>query len=493
MNKKIKRIIAMTLIATAFSIISPVKYLKFANSNIAYASSDDDDEEAIRNSYLDDLDISEGSISFSEKKTDYTVKVDKDTESIIVKAKAKDKDDEIKIDGDDVALDNDNVATSDPIKLDKGRNLIRIKVVTDDYGLRIYNLVVNRGSASSSDSDDSDGVYLDNIALSDGDLAFEKDKTSYNVNVNSSIDEIRITAEPEYNDYEVKIGGIRVDEDEDYRRTVKLTNGNNTILIDLEDNEGNEQTYTININRGGTSEVSASEVVDNTQDPIYLDDIVIQDGNVPLNFKPKVTSYAVDVKDSWDNIIIKAKPEYDDVVRINGSTCESPYVRRVYLNEGKNVITIKVNNSNSYDKDDDEYKERIYTLTVYRGTSEGTSQSTNAENNEQSNSTGIKANQWINNNGKWQYNDSTGKSLKNTWYFDKNYGKNYYFREDGTMATGWIEYNGRWYYLDNTGAMVTGWYRDTNGKWYYLYSTGAMATNTTINGYKLGTNGDWIH
>lgn len=39
--------------------------------------------------------------------------------------------------------------------------------------------------------------------------------------------------------------------------------------------------------------------------------------------------------------------------------------------------------------------------------------------------------------------------------------------------------------------MATGWLND-RGTWYYLHSNGAMAANTTINGYKLGSNGAWI-
>ncbi|MFF2447867.1 hypothetical protein ACFVSW_12280 [Neobacillus sp. NPDC058068] len=29
-------------------------------------------------------------------------------------------------------------------------------------------------------------------------------------------------------------------------------------------------------------------------------------------------------------------------------------------------------------------------------------------------------------------------------------------------------------------------------KWYYLYASGQMAANTTIQGYKLDSNGVWI-
>jgi hypothetical protein len=506
MNRNIKRIIATSLSVTALSVVVPAKYLKIMDfSQIAYASSsnDDIDADALEASYLDDLNISEDGLSFSEKKTDYTIKIDKNTESITVRAKAKDSDDTIKINDEQIKLDNDNVAEK-VIQLDKGRNLIRIKLVTEDYGLRIYNLVVNRGSADTSDSSDSNVPYLNNINLSDGDLSFSKKTTSYNVNVDSSVNEIRITGQPEDDNYEVKIDGVKVDKDEDYRRTVELKNGSNSIPIDLVDDDGGEQTYTLNINRGGTSISDTSEVIDNTQDPIYLDDIVIQDGKVPLNFKPKVTSYAVDVSDNTDSILLKAKPEYDDKVYVNGDLSKDLYVRRVNLNEGKNVITIKINNSESYDKGDADYEERTYTLTVYRGTSQGTSQNnskgtsdgaTGQSSAQQNNSSqsGVKISQWVQVNGKWQYNDDLGNPLKSTFYFDKNYGKSYYFKEDGTMATGWITYNGNWYYLDDSGAMKTGWIKDSNGSWYYLDSSGVMVKNTTINGYKIGSNGAWIN
>lgn len=517
MNKNIKRIIATSLSITALSVVVPAKYLKNMDSTqIAYASSSDDDDidaEALEASYLDDLDISGGNISFSKKKTDYTIKIDKNTESITVEAKAKDSSDQIKINNEAIALDSNNVASKE-IKLDKGRNLIRIKLVTEDYGLRIYNLVVNRGSAdTSSSSSDSDVPYLNNIILSDGDLSFSRNTTSYNTNVNSSVNEIRITAQPEDDNYEVKIDGVRVDKDEDYRRTVELKNGDNSIPIDLVDNDGGEQTYTLNINRGGITQSNSGEVIDNTQDPIYLDDIVIQDGAVPLNFKPKVTSYAVDVSDNIDSILLKAKPEYDDKVYVNGDLSKDLYVRRVSLNEGKNVITIKVNNSESYDKGDADYEERTYTLTVYRGTSQGTSQTGNNSNNgsttSQSNGsqTGVKANQWVQVNGQWQYNDSLGQPVKNMWV------QNYYLQADGNMATGWVIINGnwyyfggdgakktdwqyadgKWYYLDQDGRMKTGWIKDSNGKYYYLNTNGTMAASTTIDGYKLGSDGAWIN
>ncbi|MBZ4265144.1 N-acetylmuramoyl-L-alanine amidase family protein, partial [Streptococcus pneumoniae] len=48
-----------------------------------------------------------------------------------------------------------------------------------------------------------------------------------------------------------------------------------------------------------------------------------------------------------------------------------------------------------------------------------------------------------------------------------------------------------WYYLRSSGAMVTGWFQ-VNGKWYYAYSSGALAVNTTVGGYQVNYNGEWV-
>lgn len=84
--------------------------------------------------------------------------------------------------------------------------------------------------------------------------------------------------------------------------------------------------------------------------------------------------------------------------------------------------------------------------------------------------TGIKATNWIKDtNGKWYYLDSTS----------------------GVMKTGWVKDNGTWYYLNNDGAMKTGWFKDNDGKWCYLNTNGVMATNVTIDGYYIDSNGVW--
>ena len=117
---------------------------------------------------------------------------------------------------------------------------------------------------------------------------------------------------------------------------------------------------------------------------------------------------------------------------------------------------------------------------------------------------------WINDGSAWYYLDSetgimqTGwKQLGNKWYYLRSSGamatgwyqegSTWYYldAQNGDMKTGWIYVGNTWYYLRSSGAMVTGWFQ-VNGKWYYAYSSGALAVNTTVAGYYVNYNGEWI-
>lgn len=470
MNKKIKRIIAMTLAISAFSVIGPIKKINFMTKE-AYAYSSSDNV-----AFLNDIDLDHGNISFTKTNTSYSKRVTSSVDEIQITATPQDSGYKVTIDGET------NTGTwTKSVDLKTGLNTIRIRVEdpTKSYDTITYYLHITKDSSSSSSSDNEDDVYLDNISLSDGNISFSRKTKSYDVSVGTSVSEIRIKAEPEDTSSTVKIDGTEVDEDDKYRKTVSLSQGKNTIKIYVENGNDN-RTYTLNIYRGTSIPTTAAAGVgetDNTQDEIYLDDLILDDGDVPVSFRPKVSGYAVDVKDSHDSIIVKAEPDHTgDIVRVNGDKVDSSYRKRVYLDQGKNVIKIKVSNEDDYDEEDDDYEKREYTLTVYRGTSQGTTAGSNTSNTTAANSNvnaNVKVSQWVNPNGRWQYNDATGNTLKNMWFFDRNYGA--------------------WYFLDEMGYMKTGWIQDGSGKWYYLYPSGAMAYNTVINGYKLGQNGDWIN
>lgn len=92
---------------------------------------------------------------------------------------------------------------------------------------------------------------------------------------------------------------------------------------------------------------------------------------------------------------------------------------------------------------------------------------------------------WKKINGSWYHFKSNGS--KSTGWLKDGYSW-YYLKSSGEMQTGWLKENGLWYYLDSSGAMKTGWYQ-VSGKWYYSYSSGALAVNTTVDGYRVNSDG----
>ena len=103
-------------------------------------------------------------------------------------------------------------------------------------------------------------------------------------------------------------------------------------------------------------------------------------------------------------------------------------------------------------------------------------------------SKGKKATGWVNDKGTWYYLNAEGV-MQTGWAKDGNTW--YYLKDNGAMATGWVKDNGTWYYLNSNGSMATGWYK-VGEKWYYSYASGALAVNTTVDGYTVNGNGEWV-
>ena len=135
-------------------------------------------------------------------------------------------------------------------------------------------------------------------------------------------------------------------------------------------------------------------------------------------------------------------------------------------------------------------------------------------------------NNWIQWQNKWYYLDERGEMKVGLQNINN---RTYYLGTDGTMVSGWVnindtyyyfdtqsgdnfgsmltnswvKYENKYFYFDQSGVMVTGWKQiaDRNGNvsFYYFYPKGTtqglygfMATNTTINGFNVGSDGRWI-
>ncbi|MDS8395287.1 RICH domain-containing protein [Streptococcus pneumoniae] len=126
------------------------------------------------------------------------------------------------------------------------------------------------------------------------------------------------------------------------------------------------------------------------------------------------------------------------------------------------------------------------------------------------NANGSMATGWLQNNGSWYYLNANG-SMATGWL--QNNGSWYYLNSNGAMATGWLQNNGSWYYLNANGSMATDWVKDgdtwyyleasgamkasqwfkVSDKWYYVNGLGALAVNTTVDGYGVNANGEWVN
>lgn len=105
------------------------------------------------------------------------------------------------------------------------------------------------------------------------------------------------------------------------------------------------------------------------------------------------------------------------------------------------------------------------------------------------NDIGIMQKGWIKSDGKWFRLNNNGNP-ETGWISEG--GIWYYLNDEGEMAIDWHEINGKWYYFNTKGEMLTGWQKIDN-KWYYFDYSGKMLSSTVIDGYALGSNGNWIY
>lgn len=521
MNKRIKRIIAMALVLGTFSAVSPTQFDILTTK--AYASDNTDKDYGIENlevrktnSSDEDDDDSltmysnsdyKDSITFDRSQYDYYVKTA--ASSINLKI--------TKVSGCTYKIfkkgNSKAYSSADDLELKSGDNVFEIRTYdTGDFDeknieknqLRCYEIHVEKKGASS--------ISLEDIKLSEGKINFSKNTYSYNVEVDSDIDKIKVTADPEDEDNTVKINDKEVTDHDFFRREISLDKGKNTITIKVYDEAESNKTYTLNIYRGTTATATKATVEygpnDYKQPNVYLEGLKLNNGDINLDFKKNVSIYNVKVDSSVDQMYVSATPDESNYkVQINNKKLTGDNQYEATLNNlasGENTFTIKVT-----DTDDNS---RNYTLNIYRGAEiPAKNIETNTANN--SSQTEAKANQWVEVSGKWQYNGTDGKPLKNQIFYDPNYMQNYYVDTNGFMTTGWQSFNGKyyygnnsgaivkgwlqlgttWYHLDtSTGAMDTGWFQD-GVKWYYLNSDGSMARDTYIGGFKLGSDGAWIN
>ena len=404
MHKKIKNIIAVTLIIGVFLCILPAN--SFIPGNIeAYAStykSASDGELSsltIRRSTGSEIELLDSyygdEVPLSAKKDYYVeltgadgfeISADVKGSGYVVKqftsADKKEKGEDV---GEYIKIDS----SSENIYLRTYKNDDAYKEAYDDDDVtdceKTYVIHVKKPAVNSEEEEDTDHAYLKSMYLSDGDIDFSKSKYSYDVNVDENVKEIIIRATPEDDNDLVEINGQSVEEDNNYEKTVSLDKGHNTIEVYVENNDDKE-TYTLNVYRGKSSTLTASSIKTSTTSTTNTQNFNVQSDIKKFN--------------AWQSV--DGKWKYID------GTGEAL----------KDKWWFDKNTGKDYYLNEDGYR-----------------------------TTG-----WLYINNNWYYFSENGE-MKTGWvYLDGNW---YYLNKSGVMHTGWLQDSaGKWYYLDFAGKMI---------------------------------------
>jgi glucan-binding YG repeat protein len=474
MNKNIKRIIALTLVISAYASVAPTIGGNFAiGTKAAYASSySPSDNElkslSVKSTNGDTLDLRDDYNGSTVKLNDdknYYVKLTDDSDGIKINAAAEDSDCVVRIFTSDRS-DETGLNSGDKIQLGKGNTTIYVRTYESlsayrkakdrDKDVRLckeeYKINVKKTTGSSYEDDTQDDIYLSKLELNKGSLTFLKQRTSYDVKVDSSVSEIKITAQPEESSYRVRINGSLIDESDSYRKTVDLDKGKNEIKVKVTDSKDNQRTYTLNVTRGSVSD---------NQDDIYLREIKVSEGTI--DFSKDKNSYEINLDEAVDKIKVAAEPDDSEyLVKINDKEVKykDDYEKEIALDKGTNTIKAVV-------EDEVKNTKRTYTLTVNRGKA-GSSQAATTTSDD-------KKPGWVQTSEGWKYNDASGNPMKSYWLYDKDAGVYCYLDENGFRKTGWFKDKEIWYLLDDKGIMLKGW-QEKDSKKYFFEASGAMRT-----------------
>lgn len=194
--------------------------------------------------------------------------------------------------------------------LNYGTNTFNIVVTSESGSKKTYTIVITRPDNRSTNNN------LSSLSLSQGNISFNKNTTSYNVAVASNITSIKVNATLSDSKSSF-ISGYG-------NRTVNLNYGKNTIQVKVKAENGSIKTYTINVTRK-----------DDRSTNNYLKELKLSSGDIVFN--KDILEYDLTVYYDVSKIDVEAIVEDSKAkVVVNSPT----------LNVGNNVITITVTAEN---------------------------------------------------------------------------------------------------------------------------------------------------
>lgn len=315
------------------------------------------------NSLLSNLATDAGNIDFIPNKTEYSIGVPANKDSMNLTAipdSDKYKDITITLDGREIGK---NVTSISDIPLHTGENVIKVTVTAEDGSQTTYTLVVNKNSGEKDHT-------LSNLTIGNYDIGFEENTTEYNLIVGSDVSEVDFTAIPKGT---AKIAyylynGVRYEKDE--LKTLNLGDKNKLEIVVKSEDGSITTSYVVNISRAKEDPTLDSDST--------LKDLLIEPTIKGLNFESNKGTYNLSVGSNVDSIKITGIPNSPNAQKviyiIDGKEVDPNDIK---LEEGKTTtVTIKViaedgSCSTPYTvnifRDSSKYNTSLDTLTTNKG------------------------------------------------------------------------------------------------------------------------------
>ena len=205
--------------------------------------------------------------SFNKDTLEYNLTVPNGADSISVKAEAND----VKAKVDIIGADN----------LQIGDNEVKVKVTAEDGSIKVYTINVKKEDKAEEKPElDGDAtlskLYIGGYTLSP---TFNKNTNVYSISVGEAVGGLNVDATPTSSKAKVEVKGNN-----------GWKYGMNTVTIVVTAENGNKNTYIINVNRKDPSGKQ-----DNKSNDSYLNSLVVNGATISPNFDKDVSSYTVTV------------------------------------------------------------------------------------------------------------------------------------------------------------------------------------------------------
>ena len=219
------------------------------------------------------------------------------------------------------------VSGTGTVSLKEGANSFKIVVTAEAGNTKTYTLNITRVSATDNTDDsenDKSEARLKNLGIRPKEYdfsGFERDTTSYSVEVPNEVSEIEVYAEPVSSKAQVTGTG-----------TITLNEGVNTVEVKVTAEDGTEKIYTLEITR-----VASTTEEPETSEELGLSSLIIKNFSLNPKFDTETYEYTIGIREDLSSLEIEAKA--------NNANATVEIVGNENLKDGENIITILVSNA----------------------------------------------------------------------------------------------------------------------------------------------------